>query len=610
MEHSQVSLVVPDSRGFPAAAAPRPSPEAIFAQHLKQSPITQQLNLRIAAESARSGQPRRVLPTPAAIAAAAAAANSNAIPPSRQPFLTANTEQHADGENASTQVDSAVQALASMSGSVAAASAAHGHEQENSPAAPEPALAVPAPAAAAHHDQPAAHFVSASQSEAPAAPPAAVAAGGLQPRSLGPELQLIKKRSTQGDGKIDAASAHIFTLYLSQADFNNFHGGKKKQASLEHLQMLYGPRRHSVQQQQQSAGQARRPGNVVITVNLSGNALTNAVHTRYKRRACEDRPMTCLTDMWDVCSVLCCVLLHQEVYAVILEHIADKLTDTKATLASLHKYRETVRKSISRTQAARHDSPKLAARLKGRQKAVRSHVHLSVAAHLADRSRLACFDLCVTWQKRVRRKKIFEQKSRSAEGGSDFCARAVKVHEDGLQLLDILCGEQGACFHSEDEDVPLPDGSLAKRTRAHAFRSALADQLLALLGTCGVGVGVDTGAAGVHRVSATMARMLLDRKVLHPLVRAEVLEAAATQKPTAVSALSADARVSSRLPAQQLHHEGSGAAAAVQAGFGGGSAAAAAGSSPLPQAQYLQVRTHMHTLTCTPTHTHTHTHSY
>ena len=76
---------------------------------------------------------------------------------------------------------------------------------------------------------------------------------------------------------------------------------------------------------------------------------------------------------------------------MILEHIADKLPDAKATLASLHKYRETVRNSISRAQAARqteqrHDSPKLAARLKGRQKAVRSHVQLT-AAHLADCSR-------------------------------------------------------------------------------------------------------------------------------------------------------------------------------------------------------------------------------
>ena len=69
---------------------------------------------------------------------------------------------------------------------------------------------------------------------------------------------------------------------------------------------------------------------------------------------------------------------------MILEHIADKLQVVSTpSLQSLHKYKETVRKSISvmnaaliQEQRARqrgvqpHDSPELAARIRGRQKAV------------------------------------------------------------------------------------------------------------------------------------------------------------------------------------------------------------------------------------------------
>jgi len=84
----------------------------------------------------------------------------------------------------------------------------------------------------------------------------------------------------------------------------------------------------------------------------------------------------------------------QAVYKMILDHVQTQLPGCKVpTLDSLHKYKDTVRKSISMANACaarrtaqqlaggsartqQHDSPKLIAKLKGRQKAVRPHMHL------------------------------------------------------------------------------------------------------------------------------------------------------------------------------------------------------------------------------------------
>jgi hypothetical protein len=77
------------------------------------------------------------------------------------------------------------------------------------------------------------------------------------------------------------------------------------------------------------------------------------------------------------------------VYTVILDHIADKLKGVQPpTMATLHTYKETVRKNISNKEAVQrknqqailqgvkpNDSPDHAARIRGRQKAVSSRNH-------------------------------------------------------------------------------------------------------------------------------------------------------------------------------------------------------------------------------------------
>jgi len=146
-------------------------------------------------------------------------------------------------------------------------------------------------------------------------------------------------------------------------------------------------------------------------------------------------------------------------------------------------------------------------------------------------------------QKRIRRQQHLEVNSQE---DSALRKRAIEIHPNGMQMLGILCATDAACFHSEDEDVQVPLGSAAaaaaassrRRTaiptlsRAHAFRSTLADKLLALLGRSAP--SGDVHPVGIHRVSVKLARTLLARADLNLLIRVDALQKAAGKEAQAL----------------------------------------------------------------------------
>jgi len=166
---------------------------------------------------------------------------------------------------------------------------------------------------------------------------------------------------------------------------------------------------------------------------------------------------------------------------------------------------------------------------------------------------LFCAVARVSVQKQKRRQVLVQSNTNNVMGA------AAAIDSRGPQLLLLLTAKESWCFHSEDEDaddelvahaaagagaaasmtgVSSNSGSGSSRpnsrrqvatrirTRVHAFRSVLADRLLALVGS----YPPSDHAVGTHRITASRAATLFYTAHFAPLVRQEKLKEIAKSK--------------------------------------------------------------------------------